>query len=85
MIGSDSKELFSIIESHIFLVALCLFLLIGAAKLILEEFISLLRLWYKMLAVVREKKSMTSGAPQPQMPPQKNAENQPSSQLSSLS
>jgi hypothetical protein len=76
MIGLDSKELFSVIESHIFLIALCLFLLIGAAKLILEEFIALLTLWYKLLAIVREKKSMSSTVPQPQMPSRRTAENQ---------
>ena len=60
MIGQESKELFGIIESHIFLVALCLFLLIGAAKLILEEFITLVVLWQKLVATLRAKKSLDS-------------------------
>jgi len=76
MIGLDSKELFSVIESHIFLIALCLFLLIGAAKLILEEFIALLTLWYKLLAIVREHLRLSSTVPQPQMPSERTAENQ---------
>jgi hypothetical protein len=61
MVGPDSKEFFSIIESHIFLVALCLFLLIGAARLIMEEFIDLVLLWYKLVAIVRKKRTPSSG------------------------
>jgi hypothetical protein len=60
MVGPDSKEFFSIVESHIFLVALCLFLLIGAARLIMEEFIALVLLWYKLVAIVRKKRIPSS-------------------------
>jgi len=76
MVGPDSKELFSVIESHIFLVALCLFLLIGAAKLILEEFIALVALWYKLVATIREKRASQVSDSRSLPPPQKPATTQ---------
>lgn len=77
--GPDSKELFSVIESHIFLVALCLFLLIGAAKLILEELIALVVLWYKLVATIRDKRMFKAGESRSLPPSQEPAKTHSSS------
>ena len=48
----DPKEIFDLIKLYIVNVALCLFLIIGATRLILEELKSLVKLYKKFRALL---------------------------------
>jgi hypothetical protein len=49
----DPYPVFDFLKSNIYLIALCLFLAIGSAKLILEELISLVILYKRLKFVIR--------------------------------
>ena len=54
MAGSDLKDLFDFIKLNIINIALCLFLLIGVAKLLVEELKPLVVAFKKLLKLVRK-------------------------------
>lgn len=49
----EAYSIFDALKSKIFLIALCLFLAIGSARLILQELISLVIMYKKLKAVIR--------------------------------